>query len=110
MKLLAVLTSTSSREEAQHIAARLVEKGLAACAQISAIESFYVWNDSLQKESEFRILIKTTALQYAAVEATIKELHSYDLPAIYAISVEEAHASYQRWVEKNSSGKSQDSA
>lgn len=109
MKLLTVLTSTSSREEAEHIATSLVEEGLAACAQISPIESFYIWNDTLQEESEFRIMIKTTVLQYAAVEEKIQALHSYDLPAIYALSVEDAYPPYQRWVEKNSSRGFQDS-
>ena len=104
MTTIAVLTTIDSLEQARTIASELVERKLAACAQISTIESFYAWEGATQNEREFRILIKTMAENYQAVEAAIRELHSYDLPAIYAFDMEHIFEPYAEWVAENSSG------
>jgi periplasmic divalent cation tolerance protein len=93
-----------SRTEAQAMARALVERKLAACAQISEIESFYIWDGAVQNEPEFRILFKTTRERYAAVESAIRELHSYALPAIHAFAFERIHAPYEAWIEDNATG------
>ncbi|MGB5326824.1 MAG: divalent cation tolerance protein CutA [Gammaproteobacteria bacterium] len=46
MKYIAVVTTISDLAEAQSMARALVERKLAACVQISEIESFYSWNES----------------------------------------------------------------
>ena len=104
MKLLAVYTTVARRQDAQRIARALVERGLAACAQISEIESFYVWQGALEQEGEFRLLLKTTEAAYPALEAALRELHPYELPAIQAVAVEHASAEYAAWVEAGSRG------
>ena len=100
MSLLAVYTTVGRREDAQRLARALVERRLAACAQISEIESFYVWEGALQREGEFRLLLKTTEERYPAVEAALRELHPYELPAIHAVAVRQAFAPYAAWVEE----------
>jgi len=77
---------------------------LVACAQISAIESFYVWEGAIRQEPEWRILFKTTAGRYADVEAAIRERHPYELPAIYGVAVTGIGGSYADWVAEASSG------
>ena len=37
-----------------------------------------------------------------AAEAAIRELHSYELPAIYAFAAERTYAPYAEWVAENS--------
>lgn len=98
MQLIAIYTTTSTREEAQHIARTLLERQLVACIQIEHIESFYIWNGAIQHEPEYRLMLKTTADQYTAVESAIRELHSYELPAIHALPVMQAYAPYADWV------------
>ena len=98
MEIIAVLTTTNSLEEAQAIATALVERRLAACVQISGIESFYTWQEATHKDREHRLLIKTTAARYADVESAILELHSYDLPAITAVEFSHAFAPFADWV------------
>jgi len=104
MKLIAVYTTVASRDDARRMARALVERRLAACAQISEIESFYAWQGAVQDEPEWRILFKTTVERYAALEAAICELHPYELPAIHAVSVAQAFAPYADWVEQGSTG------
>jgi periplasmic divalent cation tolerance protein len=104
MKLVAVYTTVATLEQARTIARALVERRLVACAQIGAIESVYRWDGEVRNEPEFRLLFKTTDTRYEAVEAAIRELHPYELPAIYAVPVEHAHEPYAAWVEECSSG------
>jgi periplasmic divalent cation tolerance protein len=99
---LLVVTTVGRRDEADRLARALVERGLAACAQISAIDSFYAWDGIVQHDPEFRILFKVAANAYDAAERAIRELHSYELPAIHAIAIERAHEPYAAWVSANS--------
>jgi periplasmic divalent cation tolerance protein len=85
VNLIAVITTVGSVEDARKLATALVERRLAACAQISQIESVYRWKGAIQHEPEFRVLFKTTAARYQDVEEAIRALHPYELPAIHAL-------------------------
>lgn len=104
MTPIAVITTVATLDDARRIGKALVERRLAACAQISAIESFYVWDGALQNEPEFRLLLKTTDERYEAVEQAIREMHPYELPAIHALRFEHVHAPYAEWIEAHSGG------
>lgn len=104
MTTIAVFTTTDSLEQARAIATALIERKLAACTQISTIESLFTWQGATQTEQEFRVLVKTTLERYPDVEAAIRELHSYDLPAIYAFDMVRAYEPFADWVVDNSSG------
>lgn len=104
MTTIAVLTTIDDLEHAQAMARALVERKLAACVQISTVESLYLWQGAMQNDREFRVMAKTTAARYADVETAIRELHTYDLPAIYAFETAQVFAPYAEWVADNSSG------
>ncbi len=106
MKPIAVFTTVGSEAEAKRIARALVERKLAACVQISQIESFYHWNGAVQNEPEYRLLIKTAAERYGEVEAAIREMHSYELPAIHAWAMDRIYAPYGEWIATNSAATS----
>jgi periplasmic divalent cation tolerance protein len=98
MTFLAVVTTVGSREQARSMAAHLVQRGLAACAQISEIESFYRWDGALQQDTEWRLLLKTRDTLAAALQEAIVSLHSYTLPAIHSIRLEQLHPAYADWL------------
>ena len=102
MATIAVFTTIDSDDQARRIAAALVARKLAACVQVSRIESFYTWDGEMQDEAEFRLMIKTAAERYADVEAAILELHPYELPAIYAVEMPLVYAPYADWVSEQS--------
>ena len=104
MKPIAVVTTVAKREDALRLAHTLVERKLAACAQISQIESIYSWKGAVQQEPEFRILLKTTDERYELVESTIRDLHSYELPAIHAFAFEHVYPAYATWIAENAGG------
>ena len=98
---IAVFTTTDNLEEARKLAKTLVRQKLAACAQISEIESFYTWENDVQNDQEFRIMFKTTKDKYKDVEKAILKIHSYDLPAIYTVEVDELYKPNGDWVNKS---------
>ena len=100
MKPTAVVKTVANREEAHRLARSLVERKPAACAQISEIESVYRWQGEVRQESEYRILFKTTE-RYERVESTIRDLHSYELPAIHAFAFEHVLPAYAAWIAEN---------
>ena len=102
MSTIAVFTTIDSLEHAQAIADALVKRNLAACVQISSIESVYRWQGKTEREPEYRLMVKTVEKRYADVEAAIRELHTYDLPAIYAFEMTNTFAPYAEWVADNS--------
>ncbi len=98
MDIIAVATTVGSEPAARSMAQELVSRRLAACAQISPIESFYWWKGAVHNDREYRILIKTSADRYAALEAAIRELHPYELPEIHAHCLDRVHEPYAAWV------------
>jgi periplasmic divalent cation tolerance protein len=98
MRALALITTLATREDARRIGRELVERRLAACAQISAIDSVYRWQGAIHEEPEFRLLLKTTEARCAALEQALLELHPYELPAIHAFELERPHPPYADWI------------
>lgn len=96
--LLAVCTTTETKEEARTIARAAVEAGLAACVHMEEITSLYMWDGKVNEGREVRLTMKTAAEAYPALEALIQRLHSYDLPAVYAFEVVKGCPAYMEWV------------
>src|SRR5579884_876353 len=97
-----VITTCGTEEEAQKIARELLERRLAACVNIiSPIQSIYRWQGKVESATEWLLLIKTTAEQFAALRDAIRELHSYDLPECIMVSVEAGSPGYLNWIEEN---------
>ena len=97
-----VLTTAGSEEEAGRIAGVLVEKRLAACVQVvGPIVSRYRWQGAIEEAREWQCLAKTTQAAYEAVEAAIREVHSYEEPEIIATPILAGSAGYLTWIEDN---------
>jgi periplasmic divalent cation tolerance protein len=99
MDMLAVFTTVSSHDEADRLARAAIERRLAACVQVEAIHSTYRWQGAIASEPEVRLMFKTRRLLYPGLEAMLKELHPYELPAIFALPVVEASAGYAAWLQ-----------
>lgn len=96
-----VLTTCGSRGEAEKLASALVEQRLAACVQVSDVTSYYAWEGRVDNDPELLLLIKTKASVYPALEAFIRERHSYDLPEIVRLPIEGGLAGYLAWLDES---------
>lgn len=93
-----VLTTTGTEDEAESLAAAIVEARLAACVQVQRVRSFYIWQDTLHREPEWLLVAKTRGLRYAALEAFIRERHSYQTPEIVQLPITAGSANYLGWL------------
>jgi periplasmic divalent cation tolerance protein len=94
-----VLSTFGDAEEARRVARTVVTEGLAACGNIiPRIESIYRWQGKVETSEETLVFFKTTKDRYAALEARIRELHSYEVPEIIAVPVDSGFGPYLEWV------------
>lgn len=96
--LSVVATTTDDRALAERIARAAIEKRLAACARIREADSVYRWEGEIRSEREFVLELKTTDAALGAVEALIKQLHSYELPEIVVHPISGGSKDYLAWV------------
>ena len=100
-----VLTTAGTEEEAQRIARALVEDQLAACVNVAPkITSIYRWKGTVLTETEWLLVIKTRRALFPRVQETVRRLHSYELPELLLIPVENGEASYLRWLAEGTGG------
>src|SRR5258708_4783981 len=95
VEALVVLTTWPDVEKARAAARTLVEESLAACANIvPGVESIYRWEGKLETSAEVLMVVKTTRARYPALQARITELHSYEVPEIIALRIEDGLPQY----------------
>lgn len=95
-----VLVTASSVDEARAIARAVLEKRLAACANIlPGVESHYWWQGKLESAPEVMLIIKSSAEQFDALAAVVKAAHSYACPEIVAVPPGEIAPAYRQWWE-----------
>ncbi|WP_184345823.1 divalent-cation tolerance protein CutA [Streptomyces olivoverticillatus] len=96
---LLVMTTIDSEERARRLAGTVIDHRLAACAQIDGpLSSVYRWQGEAGTATEWRILFKTTADRYAALEAHLTREHTYDVPEIVATPVTAGSDAYLGWL------------
>ncbi len=97
-----VLVTCSQAKEAEAIAEAIVTERLAACVNVvgaqSPVQSFYIWEEKLQKDSEILLIIKTVNAQLNALEARILALHSYTTPEFIVLPIRGGSADYLSWL------------
>jgi periplasmic divalent cation tolerance protein len=97
---IVVLMTCGSAKEARRIARALVEKRLAACGNIleAPVQSIYRWKGKVETAKEYLLLIKTSRRRFAALQAEVKRLHSYDVPEIIALPIAKGSTDYLKWI------------
>lgn len=96
--LLVVLSTVPDAETGLTIARHLVEARLVACAQLlPAMTSVYIWQETVQQETEHLLIFKVPSTGYAQLEIALRQLHPYEVPEIIAIEATQVADSYLAW-------------
>jgi len=97
-----VLVTCGSIAEARKIGRNVVEKKLAACANIvPGVESIYRWKGKVERAREVLVVIKTTANRLPELEREVKRLHSYDVPEFIVLSIVAGSSKYLAWLQES---------
>lgn len=99
-----VYITTSSNEESKKIGKKLVEEKLVACVNIiPSIESIYLWKGEIEADEESLLIAKTKAETIDKIIKRVKEIHSYETPAILAIPIIEGSKDYLDYLDSEMS-------
>lgn len=90
------------KKEAKNIAKKLLNKKLIACANIiDKMQSIYVWppdSSEIQEAKETILLLKTLKENFSEINQEILEMHSYEIPCIFSIDIDEVDNNFLSWV------------
>ena len=93
------ISTVGSMPEAERIASALVEQHLAACVNlIPQIKSIYRWQSQVEEASEVLLILKTTAPNLPALQATLRSLHSYSVPEFLVLDIASGSPAYLHWI------------
>jgi periplasmic divalent cation tolerance protein len=96
-----VFTTVEKREDADRIASTVVNRRLAACAQIlGPIHSTYWWKGKVEEAGEWLLMMKTRQDLFSALEKEIRTIHPYEVPEIIALPIVAGSESYLKWIEE----------
>ncbi len=101
VETLVVFITAPNEEEGAKIARALVEERLAGCVNIvGPIRSIYRWHENIEDDTEILMIVKTQKRLFESLEKRVRELHSYTVPEIIAVSVAEGSRGYLKWLEE----------
>ena len=96
-----IFVACESKEQAEKIAQALVTEKLAACANVvPGVRSCYVWEKKLTWSDELLLLIKTTRGRFDQLQDRVKALHSYEIPEIVGLTIDDASEQYIAWIDR----------
>ncbi len=93
-----ILVTAGSETEALSLADHLVQGKLAACVSITPIHSVYTWKGEIQRDQEWQLVIKTNLNRFDDISKAITQIHSYDVPEIIALPIQQGLTSYLQWM------------
>ena len=101
-KSIIVYCTVPSPELAEQIAVKLIQHKIAACCNIiPGLTSIYSWEGKIEKDSELLLMIKSTEENYKKIENEIINLHSYEVPEIISLEINEGSREYLNWIHQN---------
>ena len=99
---IVILCTCGSENEAEKISLHLLEQHLAACVNVVPLtRSYYWWQGAIDSAVEHLLLIKSSAALFPAVQAAVRQVHSYDLPELLALPVLDGSQDYLDWLRAN---------
>lgn len=107
--VVTVFVTAPGRAEGLALARQVVEESLAACGNvIPGVTSVFRWDGKVNEEEEVLLILKTTVARSPALIARVAELHTYEVPEVLSLRVEDGFGPYLDWVDECTSTKSID--
>ena len=95
-----VYITCNCKEEANRIAEFLIKEKLVACVNSFPVSSIFFWNGKIERCKEYTLICKTTKSKFEEIKRKVKEIHSYEKPAILSISVE-GDEDFLKWIKES---------
>jgi len=93
-----VVFTTTSEKDSDAIARILVKEKLAACVNLIPIRSIYFWKGKIEEDKEYLLIIKTKTSVIDKLKKKLKEIHSYEVPELIVLPIEDGLPAYLNWL------------
>ncbi|OGR51426.1 MAG: cytochrome C biogenesis protein CcdA [Elusimicrobia bacterium RIFCSPLOWO2_02_FULL_39_32] len=94
-----VLLTAQDQKQAEQISKMLLEEHLAACVNIiPQILSRYWWQGKIETAKESLLIVKTKKSVLKQLIKKVRAIHSYTVPEIIALPIEEGNPDYLNWI------------
>jgi len=98
-----VYVTAPDRATARRIARAVVDRRLAACANLWPAESVYHWRGTREETREFVIVFKTRESLLRRLIAEVRRLHPFQVPCIVSYPMGPALPEYLDWIDAETS-------
>jgi periplasmic divalent cation tolerance protein len=103
--VLIYVTAPSGRA-AEKIGLKVVEEGLAACANVlGPMRSVFRWQGKIERAREAVLILKTRKSRVSGLTKRIRALHSYSVPCVVALPIVGGNEDFLSWVAAETSGR-----
>jgi len=100
--MIVVYVTCESVEQAEQIGEHIMKKKLCACVNIyKDMQPMFFWppkTGNIDKGKEVVLLLKSVKSKYDDIEKEITNIHTYDVPCIFAIPVMAVADGYWEWL------------
>lgn len=97
--IIILCTLPNNKDLALQLIQTLLNNKLAGCITLfNAAHSFYYWNNQLENQIEFQLLIKTKRSLEKKIFNTIKKIHPYKIPELLVIPIISSEINYLKWI------------
>ena len=98
-KAILIMVTAGDRSDAERLGEGLVVARLAGhCSVVPMIHSFYFADGLLQRGSESLLMVKTVRSRSSAVHDYLRKHHSYHVPEVYEVSIDDGSPQYLKWL------------
>ena len=95
--MILIKTSSDNLDTLEKICHQILNKKLAACINIIPnCNSYFFWENKIQKNKEYLVFIKTFKISEKKIYNIIKKLHNYEIPEILTIKVDKVEKNYNK--------------
>lgn len=96
---IVIFITCANKQEAEKIAAGLIDAKLAACVNIvPGVESLFWWENKVDRADEVLLVVKSKKTKLAGIIKKVKSLHSYSTPEIIALPIIAGDKDYLKWI------------
>lgn len=101
MSFSSVLVTFPDKDCAKTIAKKVIEKKLAACANMFSIDSVYRWEGNIQHECEIGCIFKIRSEDFMELSEYVKSIHPYEVPCIVSYEISNGTDGYLNWIKES---------
>ena len=99
--MIIVYLTCANEEEAKNIGQSLLDAKLVACVRRSPVQTTNWWQGAQEQNGEILLMMESREDKFEAIEWLVHKMHSYEQPALTAVTVSHASKGVAEWIDSS---------